>query len=724
MGNVRHRFEASNSQDIPSIMLIQALLVAESYITHICIIEDGASPSAPPPPTSALETKKPRIIIIAVKRSGRVRMHKARENSNSTYSVGKTWVLDDLTAIESYQESNLVSPDERQRKSWARDAGFLVTLQKPYYWEAISSKEKDYFIGSLVKIYKKYTGGKLPQLSGFSAQQMEDLTGQRPQSPPSRNGSNVAPPLRESPQLPLKDPPRDINADRKFESSSESNYRRPDVLSSMPGQFPSTDSLPQIRSHTSRDGSPAMLERNRDIKDNRSTGATISVESFNSRQESSTRRPSISNASMERLRSNGAYSPASRIDTSSLPAHGSPERKMSAPHKSSSPASQFRQEQIPERRRPPLLEPHRGHSESAAPSPSDYMTPADGPSPRDPLDHYRRNALDDLIMSEGKSPSGYFMDSERSFVEEPEPSFKEHPAQPTDGHLGPESALPPGLVTSPTFAEPSQPETPTPEEVHRPGLGPMIKKKKSTKEIAKVFHKAALAHIAFKPRVGGAAERLKGDALISPNAADGINGVFPAPALLRQASKSSQTSNLTPGSGVSDTQSIPDTNQPSGIPNVTITPSQNPKVIIHEPQNGAPGGMNGTIEKSLPTAQEDRRRKRPSNNSAKYAKALGIDPVLLENRTSEIESVLSDFGWGEGDSNKKTIADLQNDIKRDLSKLETGSWLGHDDHNDERVTAVGRMLDKAIVECEELDGLLTLYNVELGVCQLIYGGLG
>ena len=124
------------------------------------------------------------------------------------------------------------------------------------------------------------------------------------------------------------------------------------------------------------------------------------------------------------------------------------------------------------------------------------------------------------------------------------------------------------------------------------------------------------------------------------------------------------------------------------------------------------------IQKTGPLAtQEDRRRKRPSNNSAKYAKALRIDPVVLEDRTTEIESALSDFGWGEGDMNKKSILDLQSDIRRDLAKLETGSWLGNDDHNDERVVAVGRMLDKAIAECEEMDGLLTLYNVELGVSK-------
>lgn len=37
------------------------------------------------------------------------------------------------------------------------------------------------------------------------------------------------------------------------------------------------------------------------------------------------------------------------------------------------------------------------------------------------------------------------------------------------------------------------------------------------------------------------------------------------------------------------------------------------------------------------------------------------------------------------------------------------------DDEDERVAAVMKGLDKTIEECDELDGLLTLYNVELSV---------
>jgi hypothetical protein len=47
--------------------------------------------------------------------------------------------------------------------------------------------------------------------------------------------------------------------------------------------------------------------------------------------------------------------------------------------------------------------------------------------------------------------------------------------------------------------------------------------------------------------------------------------------------------------------------------------------------------------------------------------------------------------------------------------VEAGSWLNHLEQKDDRVEAVEKMLDRAIAECDELEGLLTLYNVELSV---------
>ncbi|TKA26836.1 hypothetical protein B0A50_04282 [Salinomyces thailandicus] len=160
--------------------------LAESYITHIRIVEDAAYPSSPPPPDSAEQNKKPRLIIIAVRSTGRVRMHKARENNNGSFSIGKTWNLEELTGVETYSGSSVPPRDQReaQYREWAGAVGFTVTIVKPYYWQAGTSKEKDFFIASAVKIYRKYTKGQVPDLKGFDERDRLAMLGAVPPPAP------------------------------------------------------------------------------------------------------------------------------------------------------------------------------------------------------------------------------------------------------------------------------------------------------------------------------------------------------------------------------------------------------------------------------------------------------------------------------------------------------------------------------------------------------------
>lgn len=159
------------------------LLVHETYITHIRINEYSSHPTSPAPPQARTpESTKPRVIIVAVRKSGRVRVHKSKENVNGTFSIGKTWNLDDLSHIESYTGSQ-VNPTLRE---WAGDTGFLVTLGKSYFWQAQTDKEKKFFIASLIKIYGKYTGGKVPELQGFEPRELDQVlgAGRRQAGPP------------------------------------------------------------------------------------------------------------------------------------------------------------------------------------------------------------------------------------------------------------------------------------------------------------------------------------------------------------------------------------------------------------------------------------------------------------------------------------------------------------------------------------------------------------
>ena len=254
----------------------------------------------------------------------------------------------------------------------------------------------------------------------------------------------------------------------------------------------------------------------------------------------------------------------------------------------------------------------------------------------------------------------------------------------------------------------------------------MIKSKKSTTEVASKFRRAATAYNAFKPRPGGAADKLKDDNVSS---GDGITGVFNAPSLLRAATQ--EDSRPTTPKVASDVRpSTPEVQKE--VPSVTVTTSPLKPVTPPPPPPPPPAAelskpsteQDTEPQKPPPIpdkAQEERRKKRQSDHSAKYAKVLAINPSLLEGRTLEMETILDDFGWGEERNQMTAFEELESGIRKELARVEAGSWLGAVENNDNRTLAVGSMMDKVIAECEELDCLLTLYNVELGVSDLIYG---
>lgn len=121
------------------------------------------------------QNKKDRRIIISVGNTARVWLHKARENSNGTFSIEKSWQLDNLSALRNYTNLLPLTPLETKQKEWASDTGFLVTIGKPCYWQARTPKEKEFFLKSLIKIYKKYTKGRIPELSGFTETELAEI---------------------------------------------------------------------------------------------------------------------------------------------------------------------------------------------------------------------------------------------------------------------------------------------------------------------------------------------------------------------------------------------------------------------------------------------------------------------------------------------------------------------------------------------------------------------
>ena len=629
--------------------------VLETYITHIRITEYTSHPTSPPPPQARTpQSEKPRVIIVAVRKSGRVRVHKSKENTNGTFSIGKTWDLNDLTAIDSFTDPT-VSPDLR---SWAGNVGFVVLLGKPYYWQAQTDKEKKFFIASLLKIYSKYTGGKSPTLSGFDAQELEQIQGgaqRRPQpSQPPQASQPPPPPSRP----PMPEVPQSQGA--------YSVAPGPGVAPAPPADFRSSARRPV----------------------NGTSSPVGSFDSGRSANQAALRRLAGSNKSQESV----SASLATRSDDGSLrprsrngPANGT------GAYGALTESPGVTDERPPERRRPPMdpTRPQGGADDGLVPAPLSSTRSRDGVAPP-PRSSDRMSPRKASVGS--RSDTASLNDRYASGAES------------ARGDVGPLKSPLNGSVAA-SAARTPEPETPTDsayETEARPGLGPMIKKK-SKGDIAGAFKKAAVAAGAFKPRPGGAGDRLRQIQKRSADGPDGITGVVPAPPRPVSIEK--------PRLVVEDRPATPP-QRSSGIPEV--------KVIQPPSSDSRPSSLQSSVKESARTPAEvepSSRRSVVAGNDVKYLSNLGIDPSsVLDARTAEFTKWLDYFGWVPGEQMRsRNFDEVKSDIDRELNKAQAGGWLARFREEDERVGAIKRGIDVAMGECEELDNLLTLYSVELSV---------
>ncbi|KAF1992039.1 hypothetical protein K402DRAFT_443466 [Aulographum hederae CBS 113979] len=772
--------------------------LSESYITHCRVQEDAAYPQTPPPPDSVESNKKPRIIVICVKNTGRVRIHKTRENPNGTFSIGKTWNMEDLGAIENYTSGTPTTNEERDRMQWAGPTGFTVTLIKPYFWQAASAKEKDFFLGSLVKIYRKYTSGKLPSVKGFSDRELDQVFGVL--APELKNGtmrsmptmpaseatfvpsqasmsrsnpseattlasrSNLSEattlvPRNISPEPPLRvprQPPassrsgtgsndRSLERDRSPAASNRSagqpyqpfpEQQRPPLMAQE--RFRQQQSREQMRAPVSSTTAAASLSSSQRLTPqssrsefNPQRSASPDVSSLSSKAGSlpsgeSPRRPSgdqpsnenlradrdrmanglgIVSASTERFRPNGAAN-GYRRDASPggpRPQTGQDDAPYQAPLA------------LPERRRPPMLGAQANQRRPEQGLETPIQTPAPLASPRYKMasnQNDSQTSLDSRLETPPAMPG--------AFVPSPAPSEKVE----KQGILPSPAPEPVSVAKSAAEEEAISPPVRSPSPVEEPsepsrrGLGPMFKKK-SNKDVAATLRRAATAYNAFQSRPGSAKSPT------SPDEPDGITGVVPAPSLSRGQSNDSPV--VSP-IDESETKSLdmrqPTAKEPELKEQFAVKPAaleEVPEVTISSPTRGETEvepmpPRESSADKPKPTDPEEearRKQRRRSKQQAKYLSSLGIDAALLDGRGLEFESILSDFGWSNSDLHAKKIDAMEADIRREIGRVEAGSWLGHVDQKDDRVEAVEKLLDRAIAECDELEGLLTLYGVEL-----------
>jgi hypothetical protein len=240
-------------------------------------------------------------------------------------------------------------------------------------------------------------------------------------------------------------------------------------------------------------------------------------------------------------------------------------------------------------------------------------------------------------------------------------------------------------------------------------------KKKSKGEIAGAIWKAAAAASAFKPRPGGAAERLR-QAQTKPNdGPDGITSVVPAPPKPVPVQKPPEPAPVV----VEPLPKAADRSAGPGIPEVKVTASDS----TLRPTSAQPSIKEKKVEEL--SAIEESRRSIVAGNDVKYLATLGIDPSVLDGQTTEFAKWLDYFGWVPGEQMRaRNFDDLRTELDREISKAQAGGWLARFQEEDERVEAIKKGIDLSISECDELDNLLTLYSVELSVGTLPVRSLG
>ncbi|PHH68351.1 hypothetical protein CDD80_7584 [Ophiocordyceps camponoti-rufipedis] len=629
----------------------------ETYITHIRITEYSQHPSTPPPPEARTpDSEKPRVIIVAVRRSGRVRMHKSKENTSGTFSIGKTWNLDDLSQIESFTGPQV----GLSYREWAGDTGFVVTLGKPYFWQAQTDKEKKFFIASLVKIFGKYTGGKTPELTGFDPKELDQVlgAGRRPTAVSARSpgvesvASSVASPSGLAPTSSSGTP-----EPSRFQKAS---VTRPPNGTGSPAL--SSDSI------SSRDRVVAARRRGQDAE----------ASSFGSRRDDGSNAPRSRNGIIGPAGASTRYGESRESPEQLHDVHARP------------PSSQQEERPPPERRRPPM-DPSRPQDRDLVPPPlvspvvSREFLPPPSKSKRRPSDGMDDGPVRSLGVprEHAAAAASYTNTSEVS----PKPELIRG-ASAASGSPVTEAISPIEVSPAPDASH---------QDESRPGLGPMIKAKRSKGDIAGALWKAASAATAFRPRPGGAGDRLrqtqgKG---VGP---DGITSVVPAPSRPVSRDPRSETPD-TPKAADRDSNALKVDDLPSRRGSTQPSPKEEKK---KEPK------------KQEQKKEEEVARSVVAGNDVKYLQSLGIDSSVLDGRSEEFAKWLDYFGWVPGQQMRtQTLDDIKPDIERELNRAQAGGWLARFEEEDERVAAIKRGIDQAIAECDEMDNLLTLYAVEL-----------
>lgn len=188
--------------------------------------EVPAAPGQPKPPPGQ-EIRKPRYILLGVNADGVLKLHKSKRNSNGTFSIGKTWGLEELMALEV-----------------AQPQAFAITINaRSYYWLTDNAREQVDFLVAVVRCYRQYTARDL-RVIGFQVTEV-------PNAPPPyvvpRQGapSLSVPASSSSGRIAASASQNSLASNQSAASSVQPTHSRPQIQQSSSSNYARPQAAPE-----------------------------------------------------------------------------------------------------------------------------------------------------------------------------------------------------------------------------------------------------------------------------------------------------------------------------------------------------------------------------------------------------------------------------------------------------------------------------------------------
>ncbi|KAG8975726.1 hypothetical protein FRC05_005244 [Tulasnella sp. 425] len=101
----------------------------EEYAGHIKIYEQDQGGA------------KSRFVILSYNRNGQGYIHKSKQNPSGSFSIGKTWRLDDLQGLEVVDQTS-----------------FRISFNRSYVWASDNSRDQSAFLSGVTQLYRQLKG--------------------------------------------------------------------------------------------------------------------------------------------------------------------------------------------------------------------------------------------------------------------------------------------------------------------------------------------------------------------------------------------------------------------------------------------------------------------------------------------------------------------------------------------------------------------------------------